>query len=509
MTFRFPAPSRILRRSGSTQRAPAAGVPSPWRGGAPATILGLILLALLGGPQAVAGTQVPADTLDPVVTVDPAPEVELLADGLGELLAIYRRIDGLREIRIGVEGRILELSGTAMSAEDRERAGTLAAEVPGIVWVDNRIEVETDFRKRLTPAMERLREKTDRAIRFIPSFLLGLFIIGAFLGLAWLAGRWFFRPRKGDPNPFTRNLLRQSLRVVIGLVGIVLALELMAATALVGAVLGAAGVAGIAIGFAFRDIVENYLAGVLLSLRQPFSHNDHVEVGGHEGRVVRLTGRETILMTLDGNHVRIPNAMVFKSVMTNFTRNPRRRFVVMVGVAPSEPLGRALEAGRTTLAELAGVLETPAVSARVQGFGDSTVELRFSGWIDQTVADFSKVRSEATRAIKERFEALGIETPAPEYGVRILEDGRPEGGDAEKGLPGSPSSESPPKPSTPREKAGTADPQGAETPSEAPLAAPDVSPDRTIEDEISRELEESDEPDLLQRPSGEKGERRK
>src|SRR3546814_6600583 len=64
---------------------------------------------------------------------------------------------------------------------------------------------------------------------------------------------------------------------------------------------------------------------LMLSLRQPFRANDHVVIEGHEGRVVRLTSRATILMTLEGNHLRIPNSTVFKAVILNYTRNPERR----------------------------------------------------------------------------------------------------------------------------------------------------------------------------------------
>jgi small conductance mechanosensitive channel len=406
-------------------------------------------------------------------------------EAVEDLLAIFRRIDGLRAVEVTLEDRILELSGTALNQEDRARAAQLAEGVPGIVWVDNRITVETDLRRRLAPVMDRLGEKADRALRFVPSLLVGLTLIGGSFLLALYAGRWAFPVRKGEPGPFHRNLLRQALRGVIGLTGILLALELMDATALVGAVLGAAGVFGIAVGFAFRDIVENYLSGVLLSLRQPFSPSDHVELSGHEGRIVRLTGRETVLMTLDGNHVRVPNAMVFKSVMTNFSRNPRRRFVVTVGIAPDESIRPALEAGRNALQDLSGVLAAPAVSARVQSLGDSTVELRFSGWVDQTEADFQKVRSEALRVVKERFEADGIDTPPPEYGIRLLG-----GGARQLQGPASHAAEGPPDGPSPSPS------RTVDRPEEVPA---DISPDKTIEEEIARELSESDEEDLLQR----------
>src|SRR5690606_21022551 len=116
----------------------------------------------------------------------------------------------------------------------------------------------------------------------------------------------------------------------------------------VGALFGAAGVAGIILGFAFREIIENYLASILLSLRRPFSTGDHVVVATHEGKVIRLTSRDTILMTLEGNHLRLPNSVVFKAEILNFSRNPLRRFDFSVGLGVDEDISSAIALGRDT-----------------------------------------------------------------------------------------------------------------------------------------------------------------
>jgi len=426
-------------------------------------------------------------------------------DRMERLLAIYRRIPGLRDVRITLEGGILEIGGTALTSEDRDLALAYARDViPDVDFVDARgLLVETDLRKRLEPAAERIRDKGLAFLRFLPSLLLGFVILGLGAALAaWLGNRTPLLDRAAR-NPFARNLLRQAVRGAVFLTALLLALDLMGVTTLVGAVLGAAGVAGIAVGFAFRDIVENYLAGILLSLRQPFAPNDHVILAGEEGRVARLTGRETVLMTLDGNHVRIPNATVFKAVITNLTRNPRRRFGFSVGIAPWENLGVAIPIARDAVAGLAGVLETPGVSIRVQELQDSSVLLRIHGWVDQTEADFGKVRSRALRAVKEAFEREGVETPPPEFGVRLL-DGHPDGAPPLPGAerphperPGHPSRE--PSPPRPDPAAGTASPPGtAKDLATDSTIEEEIAPDTTIEDEIARELHGSREENLLQ-----------
>ncbi|MFN2329481.1 MAG: mechanosensitive ion channel domain-containing protein, partial [Chromatocurvus sp.] len=95
------------------------------------------------------------------------------------------------------------------------------------------------------------------------------------------------------------NLGLRIVRMLVIGIGLLIALEILDATAMVGALLGVAGIAGIALGFAFRNIAENYLAGVLLSARNPFAIGDQVQIGEFIGKVVRLTSRDTVLMTPD------------------------------------------------------------------------------------------------------------------------------------------------------------------------------------------------------------------
>jgi small-conductance mechanosensitive channel len=210
------------------------------------------------------------------------------------------------------------------------------------------------------------------------------------------------------------------VRTAAALLGALVALRILDATAIVATLAGIAGLAGVALSFAFRDLAENYIASVLLSLRQPFLPNDHVVIANFEGRVVRLTSRATILMDLAGNHVRIPNSTVFKEILLNYTRNPRRRFDFTVGVGTDVDLGEALALGTRTLRALPGVLDDPDPDGWIDMLGDSTVVLHFFGWIDQREAEWAKARSEAVRVVKEAFDAAGIEMPEPTVNLRTL-----------------------------------------------------------------------------------------
>src|SRR3546814_19656169 len=103
------------------------------------------------------------------------------------------------------------------------------------------------------------------------------------------------------------GLIRRTVRIIVTLVGVVLALKLLDLSTMAKAVLGSAGVAGLALGFAFKDIAANYLAGVLLRVRKPFSPGEFLRIDPHKGKVVALTSSTTILLTLDGTTLQLPN----------------------------------------------------------------------------------------------------------------------------------------------------------------------------------------------------------
>jgi small-conductance mechanosensitive channel len=273
------------------------------------------------------------------------------------------------------------------------------------------------------PLLDRLREEAYRLIAALPLLLLSLLVVW----LAWMVGRWLSQhtllDRVAQRNPFLRDLTRTTVRWAVIVIGLLIALEIMNATSIVGAVLGTAGVLGIALGFAFKDILENYLAGILMSLRQPFAPRDHVVIDGNEGVVIALTSRATILMTLDGNHLRLPNALVFRSVTLNYTRNPSRRFEFEVGIGVQEDLVCAQQIGIDELGRAEGVAANPPPRAFITALGDSNVQMRFHGWVDQRTHDFQLVKSEAIRRVKLALEDAEMDLPEPIYRVQLSERG--------------------------------------------------------------------------------------
>lgn len=349
---------------------------------------------------------------------DSVPSDEAIAERLN---AIFSEISGLREVQVTVADGVVSLRGTVIAAEQRERAAQLAERVFGTVLVLNEITVNRSVKTRLKISLGALRDQLRDLAATLPLILLALVVIGLAVALSRLLGRADRIYERLSKNWFIRDLWRQLIQFVVIAGGVVMALSLLDATALLGSLVGAMGIVGLAIGFATRDTVENYIASILLSLRQPFAREDAVLINDIEGKVIRLTSRATILMSLDGNHIRIPNSVVYKATIVNYTRNPLRRFQFTVGVDTEIELTRPRELAVETLARVPGVLASPPPVCLVDKLGDSSVILLIQGWIDQRDSDFLKARSEAQRLVKEAFDDAGIVMPEPIYNVNLRE----------------------------------------------------------------------------------------
>ena len=374
-----------------------------------------------------------------VVDTTRAPSLDARPDSAGaavqsRLEAIFRQVEAFRGIEVRVRDGVVHLSGTVVQPGQAGDAVDLARQLDDVLYVENNISAETDLSDRVTPALSRLQSLGTAAVQFLPVGLIALSVVLVTIGVARWVGHWGV-PQPLRSSPLAWGMVRRVLQVVTTLIGLVVVFDLLGVTSLVGALLGTAGVAGLAVGFAFRDIIENYLAGVILSIRQPFRGNDIVAIADHEGRVVRLTAREVILLTFEGNHVRIPNATVFKNVLVNYTLNARRLFYFDVSVGNEKDLQTVQDAGVETLDAMRGVLPEPPPFARIQELGDSSVVIRFHGWVDQEEADFHKVQSEAHRLVKQALDEADAEMPEPTYRLRPYRAGdaplhapnRPEG----------------------------------------------------------------------------------
>jgi small conductance mechanosensitive channel len=336
---------------------------------------------------------------------------------------ILFELDGYEDVTVSVSSGIVTLRGTTLEMTTATRLNELVGRVQGVVAIENEVSETTDVVQRLNPAVERFKARGLQLIAFLPLAVIALsvFVLIVIFGF-WLARRkqpW----DRLSPNAFIADIYRQITRLLFVIGGLVAALDIVNATALLSGILGAAGIVGLAIGFAVRDTVENFIASIMLSIRQPFRPNDTVEIEGDIGKVIRLTSRATILLSFDGNHIRIPNATVFKSRIINYSRNAERRFTFALTVAPDCALDRARAMAEETLNALPFVLKSPEASVWIESIDDFWVTLNMAGWIDQNQTSITLARSEAIRLTQAAFDAAGIAAPVPTYRLENLSAG--------------------------------------------------------------------------------------
>ncbi|MFK8079027.1 MAG: mechanosensitive ion channel family protein [Granulosicoccus sp.] len=394
----------------------------------------LCILLIIYATSAVAQTDILSDVLGTDTSsgsTASGPEGDIKIDventDLGDteirqrLISILSEIDRLQQVTVSVSNSVVQLQGQVESNEAKTEANTLATALEGVVKVDNQVEVTRDVSVRVRSTWQRLLQLGADSRSILPLALLATGTVILFWYLAKIVARQTRLWSKLAPNAFIATIIGSVVRLIILITGIVLALYLLDATSIITTLLGAAGIVGLALGFAVRDTVENFVASILLSLRQPFQMNDFVQIDSYSGSVARLTGRATILISADGNQIRIPNSVVFKSTITNFTRHTQRRFSLSVPVDESENLVKARKIVLEAIGSIPGVLLTPGAQVHIQSLGEATIELSVFAWIDQQTHDLLKVQTASAVAIKHALKSAGIVMPQSVHTLKVID----------------------------------------------------------------------------------------
>lgn len=343
-----------------------------------------------------------------------------------KILAVSKRI---QEVQVSVTEGVLVLSGWTQKPEDKQWVESAANRTEGVIAVVNNIEVRLAEQWDLNPAVNEALSLYDKFIRMIPKLTIALLV----LVLTWvlakiatsLAGRVL---KRKISNVFVLSMSARLFAVPVVLVGIYLVLKLTGLTNLAMTVIGGTGLLGLVIGIAFKDIAENFLASILISIRRPFKTGDYIKVSGHEGVVQSVTTRGTVIMTLDGNHVHIPNAIIYKNTIVNVTANPNIRQQFSVGIGFDDSIIEAQQLALKVMQQHDAVLHEPEPQVLVESLGAATVNLVVYFWVNGQINSSSKVKSAIIRLVKRAYIDGNISMPDdarevifPE-GIRIIKD---------------------------------------------------------------------------------------
>lgn len=253
----------------------------------------------------------------------------------------------------------------------------------------------------------------NNLIAQIPTLIFAVLLLGVFVYVSRPVASVVVKPlkRKLQSSRLVELLLMRSIRLLIILLGVYLFLCLVGLTGFAVAILSGTGVGGIIIGFAFRDIAENFIASLLLSIQRPFRLKDVIHVEGHTGVVQKVTARATTLVDFDGNHIQIPNAAVYKNVIKNLTANPRMRGHFVVGIGYDSDIRDAQALSLEVLQRHAAVLDDPEPQVLVGELGSSTANLDLFFWIDSESHAVNKVSSSLMLEVLAVLEEHNISMP--------------------------------------------------------------------------------------------------
>lgn len=284
----------------------------------------------------------------------------------------------------------------------------------------------TQFTTVTESLLEALRDKVygwlSTFVIMLPNIIVAALVLLAFVFVArWLSlatGRVILKTSGNRP---ISDLLASITRVAVSLIGLFVSLGVLNLDKAVTSLVAGVGVLGIAAGFAFQDVASNFMAGIIMALNRPFDVDDLVELAGKTGTVLKIEMRATMIRTLDGLIVTLPNKDVFQSAIVNYTSTPERRMELEVGVAYDSNL----ETVRTLATNVAATCRDrdPSVPPEVifERFGDSSIDLKIRVWLlrgDEKA--WINSRSDLLVRLKHAFDDENITIPFP---IRTLDFG--------------------------------------------------------------------------------------
>ncbi|KAA5542626.1 mechanosensitive ion channel [Roseiconus nitratireducens] len=378
--------------------------------------------ALVEPPSAAESDTEAAPNVAQKVEINPNTSDPQIANRLSE---IFQATGWYDDLDIHVDRGVVFLEGVADTAAHREWAEATAMKTTDVVAAVNKIRVAEQPLWNFAPALESMRQLRAETIRILPLVLVGMVIVVLSYFVARLAARATrsLANRRVD-NKLLRQVTGNVVGVLIFIVGAYIALRVSGLTRLAVTLLGGTGLVGLALGFAFRDIAENYLASILISLNQPFRVGDLIEVDGSQGFVRKVTTRGTILNTLEGNQIQIPNSTVYKNKVLNYTATPLMRLSFKVGIGYEDSVADVQELIMDVFRKHVAVTEDPAPLVLVDSLGSATVNLVCYFWFDRSQHSPLKVGSSVIRTVKQVLMASGVSMP-DEARELVFPDGVP------------------------------------------------------------------------------------
>ncbi len=266
--------------------------------------------------------------------------------------------------------------------------------------------------------LDSLRDLWEGFVTRLPSIVTGLLLLLVFYllarGMRYLVSRSM--GKVGRVSEHASKLVARLSFIGVMAAGVLVALVVMGINP--AALIASLGLVSVGLGFGLKDVIENFIAGLILIFQRPFVVGDVVVLGDVEGLVEDVRVRDTVIRKYDGRQVFVPNASIFSQAVINNNSNRRRRLDFEVSIAYHEDLQSAMRVAAEALAGVKGTLEDPKPMVVAEGLAESAVSLRVYFWVDPVQTNILEAESAAIAAVKESLQKAGIEIPFPIITVR-------------------------------------------------------------------------------------------
>ena len=294
-------------------------------------------------------------------------------------------------------------------------------------------------------AFDKVNSMIEGFFAILPNLVIGLVVLVVFYLVSKLLRKIISRPDAGNVTGVRQVLGRLSQWFVIFL-GFMVTASIIVPSITPAKLLGTLGFGSVAIGFAFKDILQNFLAGILILIREPFKSGDQVILGDYEGTVEKIDTRSTFMKTYDGKKVLIPNGEVYTNPMVILTAYKKRRSQYDIGIGYGDDLKQACKVILDTVSSIEGVVSNPKPDVLVNELAGSSVNLRARWWTEPERSSVVNVDSEVKTKVKLALDDAGIDMPYPTHVILHHDQTEEIDGDRTSQREGWPSGDKPPRP---------------------------------------------------------------
>lgn len=270
-------------------------------------------------------------------------------------------------------------------------------------------------------AIEKLDSWVDGIVALFPNIVMALIVFIAFFVTAKVIRRIVFKTFKSRDRANLGEVLGGFVKWAILIFGSLIAATIIVPTLNPADLIAGLGVSSVAIGFAFKDILQNWLAGLLILLRQPFEIGDQIEASGFTGTVTHIETRATIVKTYDGQRAVIPNSDIYTNAVLVKTGEAQRRSQYDIGIGYADDIDEACEIIKNAISGIDGVETDPKPEAFVWDLAASWVTIRARWWTDTKRGDIVANRADILRAVKYALDEASIDMPY-ETKVQLFHD---------------------------------------------------------------------------------------